>query len=132
MKRIISAVVVSIGLAAPAWAGFDEGVAAYERGDYATALREFRPLADQGDAAAQYNLGIMYSEGRGVQQGDAEAVRWFRKAADQGNADAQHNLGVMYEKGRGVQQGDADPRLRATHSRARDPRRRAAWWAPGL
>ena len=84
MKRIISAVVVSIGLAAPAWAGFDEGVAAYERGDYATALREFRPLADQGDAAAQYNLGIMYSEGRGVQQGDAEAVRWFRKAAPVG------------------------------------------------
>ena len=51
MKRIISAVVVLIGLAAPAWAGFEEGRAAYERGDYATTLREFRALANQGGGA---------------------------------------------------------------------------------
>ncbi len=55
MKRIVSAVVVLFGLAAPAWAGFDEGVAAHKRGDYATALSEWRPLAEQGHARAQYN-----------------------------------------------------------------------------
>ena len=64
MKRVVLTVAILLGLAAPAWAGFDEGVAAYERGDYATALREFRPFANQGYAAAQFNLGIMYDEGR--------------------------------------------------------------------
>ncbi len=94
----------TLGLTAPAWAGFDEGVAAYNQGDYATALREFRPLAEQGDAHAQFNLGVMYENGLGVPQDYAEAVKWYRKAAEQGNADAQFNLGVAYEKGRGVPQ----------------------------
>ena len=53
MRRIIAAVVLMFGLAAPAWAGFDEGMAAYTSGDYATALREWRPVAEQGDAIAQ-------------------------------------------------------------------------------
>ncbi len=104
MKRVISAVVVLIGLASPAWAGFDEGVAAYERGDHATALREWRPLAEQGDAKAQIYLGFMYAEGEGVPQDNAEAVRWYRKAAEQGDADAQFILGIMYNKGQGVPQ----------------------------
>ncbi len=108
MKRLVLTIAILIGLAAPAWAGFAEGFAAYERGDYATALREFRPLAEQGDAVAQYNLGIMYSKGQGVAQDYAEAVKWYRKAADQGNADAQNNLGHMYSKGRGVSQDDAE------------------------
>ena len=102
MKHIISAVVVLIRLAAPAWAGFDEGTAAYNRGDYATALREWRPLAEQGDANAQYNLGLMTYHGRGVPQDDAQAVRWYRKAAEQGDARAQFNLGSMFAYGRGV------------------------------
>ena len=54
MRRLALALAVLIGLAAPAWAGFDEGFAALKRGDYATALREWRPLAEQGDAGAQY------------------------------------------------------------------------------
>ncbi len=54
MKRTLATVFLCLLLATPAWAGFDEGVAAYHRGDYATALREFRPLAEQGDAAAQW------------------------------------------------------------------------------
>ena len=94
----------TLGLTAPAWAGFDEGVAAFKRGDYATALREFRPLAERGDATAQFNLGIMYDTGLGVPQDYAEAARWYRKAADQGNATAQFNLGFMYSNGRGVPQ----------------------------
>ena len=68
MKRIISAAVLLVALAASAWAGYDEGLAAYNRGDYATALREWRPLAEQGDANAQYNLGLMNYHGRGVPQ----------------------------------------------------------------
>ncbi len=68
MKRLVLTFAILIGLAAPAWAGFAEGVAAYMRGDYATALRELRPLAEQGDANAQFNLGLMYDDGRGVPQ----------------------------------------------------------------
>ncbi len=95
---------VILGLTAPAWAGFDEGLAAYNRGDYATALREWRPLAEQGDAAAQYNLGLMYGKGQGVTQDYAKALQWYRKAAEQGHAKAQYNLGFMYDKGKGVLQ----------------------------
>ena len=64
-------------------------------------LKEWKPLADQGHAGAQYNLGLMYANGRGVVEDDAEAVRWYRLAADQGHADAQYNLGWMYANGRG-------------------------------
>ncbi len=64
------------GLTAPAWAGYKEGAAAYQRGDYATALQEFKPLAEQGDAEAQNFLGLMYELGRGVPQDYAEAVKW--------------------------------------------------------
>ncbi len=94
----------TLGLTAPAWAGVDEGVAAYKRGDYATALRELRPLAKQGNANAQYNLGIMYENGRGVPQDDAEAVKWYRKAAEEGYAKAQVLFGNMYLQGYGVPQ----------------------------
>ncbi len=94
----------TLGVTAPAWAGFYEGVAAYNRGDYATALREWRLLAEQGHAEAQYNLGIMYNKGRGVPQDYAAAVGWWRKAAEQGDAAAQHNLGLMYHNGEGTPQ----------------------------
>ena len=83
---------------------FSEGVNAYQRGDYATALRIYRQLADQGYADAQCNLGFMYGQGQGVAKDYAEAMRWCRKAADQGYADAQYNLGLMYGFGKGVTQ----------------------------
>ena len=89
-------------VAAPALSQFDQGVAAYSRGDFTTALRLWRPLADQGNAAAQYNLALMYAKGQGVPQDYAAAVSWYRKAADQGNAAAQGNLGFMYSNGQGV------------------------------
>ena len=73
-----------LGLAAPAWAGYQEGIDAYERGDYGTALKEFRPLAEQGHAWAQYNLGVLYDQGHDVPQDSQEALRWYRRAADQG------------------------------------------------
>ena len=83
---------------------FDKGLAAYKKKDYTLALREWRPLADQGDADAQSNLGLMYDTGQGVPQNAAEAVKWYRLAADQGNASAQYNLGLMYANGQGVTQ----------------------------
>jgi hypothetical protein len=83
---------------------FEEGVSAFQRGDYPAAMRFFRPVADQGNGAAQYNVGIMYDRGLGVRPDAATAANWYRKAADQGNRDAQHNLGTMYRSGRGVPQ----------------------------
>ena len=79
-------------------------MAAYQRGDYATAFREFRPLAERGNAIAQFNLGFMYYNGEGVPQDYAKALQWYRKAAEQGHAEAQNNLGFMYEDGQGVPQ----------------------------
>ena len=84
------------------------GLAAYERADYAEAVRWYRLAADQGNARAQGNLGTMYQDGRGVPQNYAEAVRWYRLAADQGHANAQLNLGAMYANGLGVPQNDAE------------------------
>ncbi len=66
MKRVTAFAVLLVVLAVPAWAGLDEGVAAYERGDYETALREFRPPAEQGNALAQFSLALMYANGHGV------------------------------------------------------------------
>ena len=83
---------------------FDRGLAAAQSGDFATALKEWRPLAEQGDAYAQNNLGVMYENGNGVVQDYAEAAKWYRLAAEQGVANAQNNLGSMYEYGRGVLQ----------------------------
>ena len=91
-------------LSVTAWAGFDEGLAAAARGDYATALRKWRPLAQQGDAPAQYSLGVMYAKGWGVPQDFAQALMWYRRAAEQGYASAQYNLGNMSYDGRGVPQ----------------------------
>jgi len=72
--------------------------------NYAEALKWYREAAEQGNAKAQYNLGMMYHAGQGVPQDSAEAARWYRKAAEQGNASAQFNLGLMYEKRQGVPQ----------------------------
>ncbi len=108
MKRVALAVALLIALATPAWADFQAGVDAYLRGDYSTALLEFKPLAEQGDSLAQDSLGFMYSKGQGVPQDYAEAVKWYRKAAEQGEAPAQHGLGDMYSKGQGVPQDYAE------------------------
>ena len=87
-------------------ADFDKGLTAYQSGDYATALREWKPLAEQGDAVAQNNLGVMYENGQGVSENDKTAVKWYRLAAEQEFANAQYNLGVMYDEGRGVPEND--------------------------
>ena len=104
MKIRIAAVMILITLNGPALAGFEDGVAAAKRGDYATAHREFGPLAEAGDPQAQHNLGVMYYNGRGVERNFIEAAKWFRRAAERGVAEAQSSLGYMYQKGEGITQ----------------------------
>lgn len=81
-----------------------DAVAAYKLGDYETACRISRSLAEQGLCDAQIFLAIMYDKGQGVPQDFAEAAKLYRKAADQGDADAQYALGDMYGEGKGVPQ----------------------------
>ena len=96
---------VFLGSAGMSWsADSQKGFTAYESGDYATALREWKSLAEQGNASAQYNLGLMYDKGHGVPQDYKTAVKWYTLAAERGDADSQTNLGVMYAKGQGVPQ----------------------------
>ena len=100
LRATLTAALLMLVLARAALAGpFEDAIAAYEAGDYATALQLFRPLADQGDVKAQYRLGVMYFHGLGVEQEYAEALNWLRKAADQGDAEAQTGLGLLYNTG---------------------------------
>ena len=85
----------------PAWADFQAGLDAYKRGDYATALREWRPLAEQGDASAQFQLGLLYDNGDGVTRDLASAHQWYEKSAAQGEAKAQFYLGLQSAYGEG-------------------------------
>ena len=102
MKRIALAVVLFVSMAAPSWAGVDECKAAYDVAfqsadfDFETALRECKPLAEQGNAVAQTRLGWMYRAGKSVSKDWVEAERWYRKAAEQGSAEAQIALGNMH------------------------------------
>jgi TPR repeat protein len=91
-------------VASLATAGNEEGLEALFQGDYATALAEFRPLAEQGYANSQYNLGVMYAEGKGVEQNFTEAAKWYRLAAEQGVRNAQFQLARSYNEGLGVPQ----------------------------
>ena len=81
---------------------FSSGVSAYEQEDYPRALEIFTRLAEQGDADAQFALGVMYANGKGVPKDASQAAAWYRKAAEQGDAKAQFNLGLMYANGEGV------------------------------
>jgi hypothetical protein len=72
------------------------------RQDETEAAKWFRRAAEQGDATAQLQLGIMYADGRGVPQNFSDAAKWYRLAAEQSNAQAQYNLGVLYVRGEGV------------------------------
>ena len=103
--RYLVVFTLALTLALPVAAqDFEKGEEAYKRGDFAATLREWRPLAEQGDAVAQVGLGFMYDKGYGVAQDYAEAAKWYRRAAEQGNDRAQFNLGLMYNNGEGVPQ----------------------------
>jgi TPR repeat protein len=114
VSRLLTGVVIAILLStSSALAGASEDCAAaavnvHGQQDYAKALRLCRPLAEQGDAKAQYALGFMYTNGEGVQEDHTEAALLYRQAANQGYAVAQSTLGFMYNFGRGVPQDYAE------------------------
>jgi TPR repeat protein len=92
LRATLTALLILVSGAGAAVAGsWKDGNAAYNRGDYATALRLYRALADQGDSSGQNSLGFMYAMGNGVPQNHAEALKWYRLAADQGEPLAQDN-----------------------------------------
>lgn len=92
----------------PCFAGLDEGLAALSKGNYAIAAKELRPLAERGNAEAQYRIGLMYEFGRGFPVDKTQAVAWLRKAADRNHAAAQQELGVIYATGDGVAKDDGE------------------------
>lgn len=104
MNRFFRAIGLA-GLLGSAVAGagpLEDGVAAHQRGEYIVALAQFQQLADQGNTAAQFNLGQMYRLGQGAPRDLVEAARWYHRAAAQGDAQSQYNLGVMYYNAQGV------------------------------
>ena len=111
MRRAICIrlIVCLLALAEPAVAlagPFEDGEAAYNKGDYAQALKWYSLAVEQGNPRAQSNLGWMYANGRGVPKNDNQAVKLYRLAAERGFAKAQYNLGWMYANGRGVPKND--------------------------
>lgn len=95
-----------MGLAAPAaGAGaLEAGNAAMHKHDYAAAVEIFGPLAETGNAVAQFNLGVLFDEGHGVPQNYLLALKWYTRAASQGLIEAQYLTSYYYRRGRGIQQ----------------------------
>lgn len=101
---MLAAAVIAPALGGP----LEEGMDAYRAREFAKAAELWRPLADQGVAVAQYRLGILYAEGKGVEQNDATAFTWMQRAAAQGNADAQYDIGASYFGGIGVEKSEKE------------------------
>jgi len=109
LRQTAIGLVLALLVALPATAqDFQKGLAATKRGDYATALSEWRRLAEQGHARGQHNLSVMYGKGLGVTRDYAEALKWSRMAANQGLAQAQNNVGQIFRIGLGVQKDYAE------------------------
>ena len=102
-----AAVAVSIAGAGSPEEDFRSGLSAFNGGDFAAAMRLWRPLADRNDARSQAGVGFMYHRGLGVKTDDAQAAFWLRKAAEQGQAEGQLMLGSLYFFGLGVPQSYA-------------------------
>jgi len=86
----------------PSAQDMEAGLSAYENHDYATAMKEWRPLAESGNARAQFLVALLYYDGKSVPQDYGEAAKWFEQSADRGYTRAQYNLGEMYATGQGV------------------------------
>jgi len=107
MKTTLQIIALALSLSTIpklAFAKLEEGTAAYQRKDYATAFQELLPVAQEGNARAQQMVGNMYLHGAGVARNDADAAKWIRLSADQGNAVAMKALGRLYVQGRGMEQ----------------------------
>lgn len=97
--RTLTALYFLIAASMAAAAPVDDGVRAFDRGDHAAAYAIWRPLAEAGNPLAQYNLGLLYANGWGVERDLRTAADWYRKAAARDQADAQYNLGLLYARG---------------------------------
>lgn len=106
LAKAIAILFLALALPAPLLAGVIEADEAFKTGRYEEALRQYQPLAEQGDAWSQYQIGMMYFSGNGVKKDRAVSADWFRKAAEQGNIKAQVNLAWMYGQGEGVAKDD--------------------------
>jgi hypothetical protein len=106
MQKLIIVAALLWAACAPAHADFDAGMAAASTGDFAAARAAWRPLAEAGDPAAQYHMGLLNAEGRGAKQDFDAAGRWFHLAAAQGHANAQFAIALMNDRGQGVPQDD--------------------------
>ena len=102
LRFAIALVLSLVRLVVPAWADFQAGMDAKNRGDLVKALREWRPLAEKGDARAQFYLGMLHENGDGVPEDFGKAREWYEKSAAQGDANAQFYLGLMSAFGRGT------------------------------
>ena len=98
----VAALTLSVSASFVAAATLRQGVSAFARENYPAAARIFIPLAERGDASAQFYLGFMFESGRGVPQNYTEAAIWYRRAAEQGHGPAQYELGLLYDRGQGV------------------------------
>jgi TPR repeat protein len=103
-KPIFLLLAGSLLSAGPVWADgeWDQARSAHERGDYAAEVAIFRPLAEKGNTIAEFNMGVLYDQGKGVPQDYVQAMQWYRKAAEKGLPQAQVNLGILYQEGQGV------------------------------
>jgi TPR repeat protein len=101
-RALLLLLVLSAAAGAARAGASEDALAAYGRGDYATAVGLWRPLAEQGDATAGFWLGACYDLGHGAPASLERAALWYRKAAERGHANAQHNLANLYERGQGV------------------------------
>jgi len=129
---LFAAIILTLNLATPApAASLEDAVAAYRKGDYANAMQIYRPLAEQGLAVAQFNVGLMYDMGQGVLQNYSEAVKWYRLAADQGRPDAQYQLGHLSYKQEKYAEAAKWFRLAADQGRADAQSNLGAMYAEG-
>lgn len=109
LRLLVFFLMAGLSFSTPSFAGqLDDGIKAFESGDYTAAFKLLSPLAQSGNARAQNKLGVMYYTGRGVAQDNSKAIQWHRKAAEQGLADAQCRLGAMYDYGHGAPQDYAE------------------------
>ena len=128
MKRVLIAVVLAAGLITPARADVDAGSAAYKRGDFAAAHREFNAAAKKGDSRVQFSLGLLYLRGQGVSKNPATGVEWLRKAAGSGDGEARIVLGDLYRRGQPLERNYVKSYMWLTLAlgRIRGPRRKVA------
>ena len=103
---VVLAVALLFAFASTARADYEAGASAFQSGDYVNALAAWRPLAEEGNARAQFGIAVIFEEGGGVARDFAQAALWYREAANQGLVDAQFNLGEAYEQGLGVGKDD--------------------------